>query len=250
MNYRRRLSTTIPFLVFAATSAPPCAHADGLMRGGHVRGPHTTLLLTKEQQMQLRNKKNTITLTPHQQLVMRASTGVVGVSKLYVVPKTIRTCTCELHDIAAQISSDTIEVANDQFGLDFDLFRYNYPYWGKINEARLKEDKVKSPPEEVRLRKAASTLEPTSVKRSSELLKKAIAINPDYTLGRQLLALNYTDYSPDNQTLPQRKSAYAEAIDLIKGRDAELEKHLRIQLGRIEAMIDARKKLQISKQPT
>jgi hypothetical protein len=154
-----------------------------------------------------------------------------------------------LRDIAAQISGDTIEVANDQFGLDFDLFRYNYPYWGKINGAKSREDNLKAPPEEVRLRKAASTIEPTSVKRSSELLKKAIAINPDYTLGRQLLALNYTDYSPDNQTLSQRKSAYEEAIDLIKGRDAELENHLRIQLGRIEAMIDARNKLQISKQP-
>lgn len=229
---------------------PLCVRADGLMRGGHVNGPHTTLVLTKEQQTQLLKKRKTIILTPYQQLVMRASTGVVGVSKLRVFPKTIQTCTCELHDISAQITNDKIEVANDQFGLDFDLFRYNYSYWAKINEATLKEDTLKAPPEEVRLRKAASSIKPEAVSRSSDLLKKAIAINPNYILARQLLALNYSDYSSEKQPLAQRKLEHKEAIALVNGRDAVLEKHLRIQLNRINEMIDARKSLQSKKRAT
>ena len=250
MHQTIRLSYSIFCIATLLAAVPLCAFADGLMRGGHVGGPHTTLILTKEQQTQLRHKKQTITLTPYQQLVMRASTGVVGISKLHVVPKTIQSCTCESRDIAAQISTNKIEVADAQFGRDFDMFQYNYPYWAKINEAKSEEDALKTPPEEVRLRKAASTLEPGGVNRSSELLEKAITIKPDYTLGRQLLALNYTDYNSKNQPLPERKSLYEKAIALVQGRDAEFEKHLRIQLSRIEEMIDARKKLQISKQPT
>lgn len=250
MHLTSRLFSSALCAVALIAWVPRCVRADGLMRGGHVNGPHTTLVLTKEQRAQLKKKKDRIILTPYQQLVMRASTGVVGVTKVLVLPKTTRTCTCELHDVAAQISFDKIEVANSQFGLDFDMFRYNYPYWAKINEAKSAEDSIKSPSEEVRLRKAASTLEPNAVSRSSELLKKAIAINPDYTLARQLLALNYTNYSSGNQPLAQQKSAHEEALALVQGQDAELEKHLRIQLGRIEAMIDARKKLLANKRPT
>jgi hypothetical protein len=250
MHLTSRLFCSALCVVALIASVPLCVRADGLMRGAHVNGPYTTLVLTKEQRAQLKRKKDRIILTPNQQLVMRASTGVVGVTKVLVLPKTTRTCTCELHDVAAQISTDKIEVANSQFGLDFDMFRYNYPYWSKINKAESEEDAIKTPPEEVRFRKAASTLGPEAVTRSSELLKKAIAINPDYTLGRQLLALNYTEYSSKDQPLNQRKSAYEEAIALVQDRDAELEKHLRIQLSRIEAMIDARKKLLNLKQPT
>jgi len=60
-------------------------------------------------------------------------------------------------------------------------------------------------------------------------------------LARQLLALNYTDYSPGKQSLIQRKRKYEEAIALVRGRDQELEKHLSYQLHLINEMIDAKK---------
>ena len=235
----------IPALCTVALSTllPLGAIADGLMRNGHVAGPHTTLVLTREQREQLRKGAYKISLTPDQQQTMRASTGVTGVTKVSVLPKTTRTCTCELEDVSARISAKTIEVADSQFGRRFDRFRYNYAYWAKINGAENKEDALKAPSKAIILRKEASKLGPDEVNRASELLKRAIAINPEYTLARQLLALNYTDYSHGKESLIQRKSKYEEAIALVRGRDAELEQHLSYQLHLINEMIDAKKEL-------
>ncbi len=239
----RCLSITVLSAVAFATLFPFGALADGLMRNGHVGGPHTTLVLTREQREQLRKGTYKISLTPDQQRTMRASTGVTGVTKVSVLPKTTRTCTCELEDVSARISANTIEVADSQFGRRFDRFRYNYAYWAKINDAENKEVALKAPSKAIFLRKEASKLGPDEVNRASELLKKAIAINPEYTLARQLLALNYTDYSHGKQSLIQRKSQYEEAIALVRGRDAELEKHLSYQLHLINEMIDAKKEV-------
>ena len=211
------------------------------MRNGHVAGPHTTLVLTREQREQLRKGAYKISLTPDQQRSMRASTGVTGVTKVAVLPKTTKSCTCDLEDVSARISANTIEIANSQFGRRFDRFRYNYAYWAKINGAENKEDALKAPSKAIILRKEASKLGPAEVNRSSELLKKAIAINPEYTLARQLLALNYTDYSHGKLSLIQRKNKYEQAIALVRGRDEELEKHLSYQLHLINEMIDAKK---------
>jgi hypothetical protein len=235
----------IPALCTVAFSAalPFGAIADGLMMNGHVAGPHTTLVLTKEQQKQLRARKNDIVLTPYQKQVMRARTGVTGVTSVYVLPNTYRGCTCESKDVAARITVDKIEIADYLYGRDFDRFIYNYEYWSKINSAKSTEDALTQPSEVVRLRKEASSLLPKNVKRSSELIKKAISIEPNYTLARQLLALNYTHEDRDDKPLMQKKAAYEEAVGLVRGYDAILEEHLNYQLHLINEMIDARKKL-------
>src|SRR5262249_52792361 len=104
MNRRPILNLLI---ALAQTILPAPALADGLVNHGHIAGAHTTLSITPQQKASIAKTKFMI-LTPLQKKIMLAATGVKSVDKLYVYPRTIRTCTCELSDVAIRISPDSV----------------------------------------------------------------------------------------------------------------------------------------------
>lgn len=112
-------------LALLAMLACPAALADGLICNGHVNGPYTVLMLTKEQISSLAHGKDKITLTDSQRKRLASLKNTATVKELKILPVTTETCTCELLNVAVRTSKGSIEVANDLFGRDF-MKEYNY----------------------------------------------------------------------------------------------------------------------------
>ncbi len=104
------------FLLVLISNFP--SWADGLVRDGHVYGNHTDLILTDEQKGALKKGQAKIRLTAEQKILLKHLPKGVNVQEVSVLPKTSHTCTCELENVAVQVSPSKIEIADDLFGRD------------------------------------------------------------------------------------------------------------------------------------
>ncbi len=92
--------------------------ADGLAYKGHVIGPHTDLTLTEEQASHLQSGQKTIVLTAEQKKLLGKLPQSAAVESLYIFPAETEICTCELSNVAVQVSANKIEVADSLLGRD------------------------------------------------------------------------------------------------------------------------------------
>lgn len=123
-----------PFLIASVVLAG-CpvlvAYGDGLVANGHVNGAHTDLNLTPGQVASLVRGQKQIVLTAEQKKGLSKP-----VEKLLVFPSNTDTCTCELANVAVQVTPWTIEVANDLLGRDL-------AKEARENEARFRAEQAK-----------------------------------------------------------------------------------------------------------
>ncbi len=128
---RNLIALLLALVVGFITSAP--ARADGWVRGGHVDGPHTDLLLSPAQVAELKKKDNyRITLNQSQiaQLVKKFP-GASAVKTLRIYVPKEASCSCEIVNVALRVGPTKIEVADAYLGRCF-----NDDYWrfdGKSN---------------------------------------------------------------------------------------------------------------------
>lgn len=114
MNSNNSVGWLISLLLLLTMSTP--AIADGLVSNGHIHGSHTDLTLTRDQIVALDHGQKKITLTDDQRKQLAHLRNSSRVKQLWVYPKTIETCTCELTDVAIRASKSSIEVSDRLFG--------------------------------------------------------------------------------------------------------------------------------------
>jgi hypothetical protein len=234
------------FILSIAINLPP-AVADGLTSHGHISGPHTALRLSPAQIEALRHG-TAIELTPFQKKLMLQATGVSGVERLYVFPRSVETCTCELANVAIRTSRTSVEVADFLFGCvpeseDSLMSRWQKRYHEQA-DAEKAEGEMKEPPEQVKLHLMARKLQAAGKDREAiPLLQQAIKIDPNYKWARRDLAAIYRsmagDYLGPAVKLEAKLSLCKQALAVLDADDQLLSHSIQQDADRIQARLDA-----------
>lgn len=172
--------------------------ADGLTRNGHIVSPYTVLTLTKEQVKALDNGAQQIQMSQTQRQAMSKLPHANLVSKLWVYPKNIHTCTCEKADAAIRADKTHIEVSHWLFARGYSENTLR-DYWRQdFNQL---EASTGPSGENVKFSKQLNegiALRKTNLSKSIEIFEKILNKNKENKLLRRCLAQLYFE---EGQTL-------------------------------------------------
>ncbi|MDP3511030.1 MAG: hypothetical protein Q8T09_23895 [Candidatus Melainabacteria bacterium] len=181
-------------LAFLAVLACPSARADGLIYKGHVNGPYTILTLTKEQISMLDHGNKKIILTIDQRKTLADLKNAASVRELRVVPVTTQTCTCDLKNVSVRTGTDTIEVADHLFGIDFAEQDREQALWSSRGNEQQKAEKSESNNffRSIEARLNLQGKAESSSEKAIDCFKSALKMNPNYKWARRNLASSYS----------------------------------------------------------
>ncbi|HNB18267.1 MAG TPA: hypothetical protein PLC15_22960 [Candidatus Obscuribacter sp.] len=218
---RRPLATlTQSVLTLSLLTVSWPALADGLTNNGHINGEKIDLKLTPQQAKELDKGNGRITLTNEQRdYILKLTRRVEDVKTIAVLPATVRTCTCELKDVAIRTGKDKIEIATCLLGRDYDPL--DSPLWPP-EPWLMKELKLtKASPAFILTQLAVKAEEAGKADIAIDLYKQALAACPKLGYARQHLRRIYSAKSEELEKQGKRD----EALSLCLSAKALTTKH-------------------------
>lgn len=186
---------TISLAIALSFSFVEPSNADGLTNGqGHINGPHTDLILTAEQQQQLKRGLSKIHLTDDQRRRLQHIGKGKNVTEISVLPADTQTCTCEIADVAIRVSPSTIEVADCFFGRD--LKAEADIQWKRLKaqeEKEFKAEHTQRDSKEMQLYRKAEAIPFDKPGSAIPLLEEALKLNPHLTRAKDKLCQNWNN---------------------------------------------------------
>lgn len=218
---RRNLATLTQALLtlsLITTSWP--ALADGLAYNGHINGEKIDLKLTPQQVKELDKGSGSITLTNEQRLsILKITRRVEDVKSIAVLPATVRTCTCELKNVAIRTGKNKIEIAKCLLGRDFS--REDPPFWPPAPEQMKELNLTKASPAYILTQLAVKAEEAKQYEIAIDLYRQATAACPKLGYARHHLRYIYSDKSEELE----KQGKLDEALSLCRSAKALTTKH-------------------------
>ena len=218
---RRTLSTlTQSLLTLSLLTVSWPALADGLAYNGHINGEKIDLKLTPQQVKELNKGSGFIRLTNEQRFsILKITRRVEDVKSIAVLPATVRTCTCELKNVAIRTGKNKIEIAKRLLGRDFSC--EDDPLWPPAPWLMKELNLTKASPTYILTELAVKAEEAGKPDIAIDLYKQAMAACPKLGYARHHLRYIYSDKSEELE----KQGKLDEALSLCRSAKALTTKH-------------------------